>query len=50
MAKVFEKELATFSTPISKGGAFFCTSFSVFGKVLETCHHLMLNPSWDAQI
>jgi hypothetical protein len=26
----------------------FLNSFSLFGQVLETCHHFMLNSSWDA--
>jgi hypothetical protein len=28
----------------------FLPSFLYFGQVLQTCHHLMLNPSWDARI
>ncbi len=37
--------LATFSTQILDGSKFFWR-FYLFGQVLETCHHLMLNPSW----
>jgi hypothetical protein len=26
----------------------FCTHFLLLGQVPETCHHLIVNPSWDA--
>jgi hypothetical protein len=32
------------------GGNFFCTIFSLFGQVLESYRHLVLNPSLDAHI
>jgi hypothetical protein len=31
-------------------GNFFCTIFSLFGQVLESYRHLVLNPSLDAHI
>jgi hypothetical protein len=46
----FEKKSPHFYLDLGEGRGLFVLAFKLFGQVIETCFHLMRNPSWDSPI